>query len=178
MKSRRLLIVLTYLFIGACFFEFVMTSKVIMSVNSLDDALSVLGMKHLFIVRFFGVVMDYSYSIPKMIINLLRLVPVGTFLFAFLMMVQVLPYLKHRYTAYILLLPIQFILILVVVGVSLQSMDVNGALQRVKILGNITFITSIIGMLTSLIIIICFGCDLIDVENSIAYNKQEENTYD
>lgn len=178
MKTRRLLIILTYVFIGACFFEFVVTSRAIMNVESLDDALSLLGMNHLFIVRFFGVVMDYSNSIPKMILNLVRLVPVGTFLFLVLIAIKVLPYLKARYSSYMLLIPIQFLLIIAVVAFSLQSMDVKGSLERVKLLGNITFITSIIGMLTSLIIIICFGCDLIDVEDTIAYNENEENTYD
>lgn len=173
MISRRNLILCFYIFIFSCFFNLALTGKALLGVNTIEDALNLLKMDQLFVVRFIKIFIDYKHSLPKLVIQLLGLIPLGTLLFSGLMGVYVLPYIKRKYALYITLIPFIFVMILVVVGVSLNSIDVKAALTYVRMLSYITLILSIGGLLMSLMIFITYSGQWIDVESDIDYNKEE-----
>lgn len=176
MKERRFLILLMYVAVAIAFFDIIQTSKALMGVTDLQDALNLMQMKHLFMVSIVAVISDYAHSIPQLIGQLLSLFPIVLLILGFYWIFEIMPYLKKRYSFFILAIPIQYLLIGLFVGVSLASGDVKGSIQSVNLLGKITFITSIIGLLTSMIVIICYKSHLIDVESLIAYNRTKENS--
>lgn len=178
MTLRKKLMLLMYVFVAFWFYNFALTGSALIHVKGIGDALDLLKMDQLAIVRFFKVVIDYQHSIPKLILHLLRLIPVGSLLFVMLWLKEGLPYMKKRYCSFFLLVPVLFVLISVVVALSLNGIDINVVLLSVNILGYITFILASAGLLGCVVLILLFMSHLIDVEVAFDYNEVKERAYD
>lgn len=179
MKRLKIGIIIMYVFFIFFLFDLAMTGKTLLSVQSIDSALDLLNHKHLFLVRFFGVVMDYAYSIPKLITEIIAIIPIGlTFFFVYLGLF-VWPYVKGAYKYFYFIIPVVYCLLSVFIIFSLQSYNVNFVLTSVKIVGFITFLIAIALILTSLTISFLFGCEFIDVvRGDVIMKREKERTYD
>lgn len=172
MKSRKLIITLMYSFVGVLFFDLVLTGQALLNLKQISDVLDLLKMDHLALVRFFKVVMDYSYNIPRLIIELIKWIPISTVLLLVIFKVYTLPVVNKKYKIYFWVIPMIYLGLSLFIGVSLSSTNPAYVMQAVKIAGYITFGLASLGLLTSICIIFCFLSHLIDVRQVIDYNEK------
>lgn len=174
MRGRKTLQVSLYLFATYCFFNLLLTAKAILGVKEISSALDLLNLDYLFIVRFVKVFIDFKYSVPMLLWQWFNLLSIGTVLFLGIMFFIVLPEIQRKFKWYLLLIPLQFVLILGGVGWSLNSYNINASLQLIQILGTLIFIVSGLGLLSSLMVILGILSEFIDVSVTIDYNDHKE----
>lgn len=173
MKLRRTLILMMYVMVGALFLDLVLTGRALLSVHTVEDALGLLKLDYLILVRIFKVILDNQHNFVKLVFEMLRLVSLSFVLLWILILRYAYPYIKPKYRWYFVLIPLFMFVLSVGILSSLQSIDIKSAMLAVNILGYITFIGSSMGLLASIILFLCFGCHLIDVERVIDYNEHK-----
>lgn len=161
-----------YVFMGVLFFDIVLMGQALLRLNQIGDLLDLLKMDHLALVRFFKVVMDYSYSLPKLIIELVKWIPVMSVILLVVFKVYATPFVKRKFKLYFLLIPLVYLGLIVFIGLSLSSTNPGAVMKSVKVAGYLTFGLGSIGLIASICIILCFISHLIDVREVIDYNDK------